>query len=157
MGNGHGTMSEDWGAGMSLNHPALTCVSAWFYQGLAGINSDPAAPGFKRFIIRPQIVGDLTFAKASYQSSHGLIKSEWTRQGAAVDLHLEIPANTTATVFLPVDATQTVLEGGKPVNKSEGVSFAERRDGRAVYVVGSGIYDFAFNLAGVAGTDNHIP
>jgi alpha-L-rhamnosidase len=144
--NGNGTISEDWGSGMSLNHPAFTCVSAWFYQGLAGINGDPAAPGFKRFIIRPQIVGDLTFAKASYRSAHGLIKSEWIRKGDAVELHLEIPANTTATVVLPGDGKQPVLEGGKPVCQSDGVSSAAPRDGRAVYSVGSGIYDFAFKL-----------
>ncbi len=145
--NGHGTISEDWGAGMSLNHPALTCVSAWFYQGLAGINSDPAAPGFKRFVIRPQIVGDLTFAKASYQSAHGLIKSEWECTGDTAVLHVDIPANTTATVVLPADEARPIREGGRPVSESAGVSSAARRDGCVVYTVGSGIYDFTFTVA----------
>ena len=38
------------------------------YQGLAGIQADPAAPGFKNVIIRPAIVGDVTWVKAHHES-----------------------------------------------------------------------------------------
>ncbi len=58
LANGATTLWERWelmnGNGMnSHNHPMMGSVSAWFYKYLAGINVDPNAPGFKRFIVRP--------------------------------------------------------------------------------------------------------
>jgi len=41
-------------------------IMEWFYQDVAGIGGDPAGPGFKKIIIRPQPVGDLTWARAGY-------------------------------------------------------------------------------------------
>ncbi|MEI8207441.1 MAG: family 78 glycoside hydrolase catalytic domain, partial [Kiritimatiellales bacterium] len=147
---GNTTISEDWGGVMSLNHPALSCVSAWFYQALAGINSDPDFPGFKRIVISPQVVGDLTFVKGSYQSVYGLIRSEWSRNGSQVELHIEIPANTEADVFLPADASQPVMEGGRPADKVAGVSLVSRRESGFTCRVGSGTYNFTFTLNRVA-------
>ncbi|MBC8097047.1 MAG: family 78 glycoside hydrolase catalytic domain, partial [Akkermansiaceae bacterium] len=48
-------------------------IMEWFYHDLAGIQLDPRAPGFKHFNIRPQIVGDLTEVKGSYESVRGKI------------------------------------------------------------------------------------
>ena len=38
-------------------------ITEWLYAGLAGIQSDPTAPGWKKFIIHPAFVGDLTWVK----------------------------------------------------------------------------------------------
>jgi len=40
-------------------------ISAWFYKAIAGIQPDPAAPGFEHFTVAPQVLGDLTWAKAA--------------------------------------------------------------------------------------------
>jgi alpha-L-rhamnosidase len=74
-------------------------VDAWFYQTLAGIR--PAAPGFKKILIQPAIVGDLTWVKARFDSPCGRILSQWKRHGAKLDMDITIPANTTATVVVP--------------------------------------------------------
>ncbi len=143
---GNTTISEDWESRMSLNHPALTCVSAWFYQALAGINNDPDFPGFKRIIVRPQIVGDLTFVKAHYQSAYGLIRSEWSRNDGRVNLHIEAPANTSADVVLPADENRPVLESGVPLDKAKDILFIRRDENGVVYRIGSGKYDFTFTV-----------
>ena len=61
--------------------PAITSCSATsapgFTKRLAGINPDPAAPGFKHFFIKPNVVGDLTSARARYDSVRGRIVSDW--------------------------------------------------------------------------------
>ena len=46
---------------------------------LAGIAPDPDGPGFRKVLIRPQPVGDLTWARATDESVRGVIRSDWTR------------------------------------------------------------------------------
>ncbi|RYG39660.1 hypothetical protein EON81_00220 [bacterium] len=76
-------------------------LDAWFYQTLAGIDYDPAKGGFKRFSIRPHVLGDLTWAKAHFDSPYGRIESAWKRDGKRFTLDVTVPANTTATVVVP--------------------------------------------------------
>lgn len=73
----------------------------WFYSGLAGIGQEPGSIAFKKILIRPQPVGNITFAKASYHSPYGIIKSEWHKSDSTFDLQVQIPPNTTATIHLP--------------------------------------------------------
>lgn len=127
---GETSLTEAWDANLttSHNHFMLGQITEWFYHDLAGIASDPAGPGFKRIIIKPQPVGDLQWAKASYDSVRGKIVSEWKREGEKFTLKVAIPANTTATVFVP----------GKSPAEASGVKRLREEDGRAVFAVGSG-------------------
>ena len=95
------TMWEQWNGYWSQIHSCFTSIAGWFHNGLAGIQPDPAAPGFKHFIIRPAVVGDLTWVKSSYRSIHGMIVSNWRREKDVFTLDVTIPANTTATVYVP--------------------------------------------------------
>ncbi len=74
-------------------------LDAWFYQTLAGIR--PAAPGFKKILIQPSVVGDLTWAKAHFDSPYGRIVSEWKIEEHRLTMDVTIPANTTSTVVVP--------------------------------------------------------
>jgi alpha-L-rhamnosidase len=48
----------------SGNHVMLVGdLVIWLYETLAGIAPDPAQPGFKHIVMRPQPVGDLAFPK----------------------------------------------------------------------------------------------
>ena len=118
----------------------------WFYHDLAGFQCDPNSVGFRKIIIKPAIVGDLTWVKASYDSISGKIVSEWRRDGQRVTMHVVIPANTTATIFVPTGDTQHVLEGGALALSSPGVKFLKIEAGVASYLVGSGTYDFQSTL-----------
>ena len=51
--------------------------------------------------IKPQPVGDIKQAKASYHSVYGLISVEWKIENDQFVLDVVIPPNTTATVFFP--------------------------------------------------------
>ncbi|WP_125721919.1 glycoside hydrolase family 78 protein [Flavobacterium ustbae] len=98
------TLTEQWDPrkGNSYNHFMMGQIEEWFYQSLAGIVADPEKPGFKHFFIQPEVVGDMTFAKADYQSVYGKIVSSWEKKDGKFILSVEIPVNTTATIKLPV-------------------------------------------------------
>jgi alpha-L-rhamnosidase len=83
----------------SVNQVFLGDISAWMVNSLAGINYDNESRGFKKIIIKPDYVKDLSWVKGEYKSVKGLIKSEWIRLGDRIKLSVTIPANTTATVY----------------------------------------------------------
>jgi hypothetical protein len=117
-------------------------IMEWFYHDVAGIGDDPAGPGFKKIIIRPQPAGDLTWARASYDSIRGKITSDWKHAAGKFTLNVTIPANTTATVFIPAASSETVTEGGRPAAQSGGVKFLRMENDRAVFEIESGAYTF---------------
>jgi alpha-L-rhamnosidase len=114
----------------------------WLYEYVAGIRPDDALPGFKHVIMRPHPVGDLEFVWASHVSPYGLIRSQWQKNGDTFDWNIEVPANGSATVFVPATEKATVTESGQPIDKAFGVRFVRMDDGRAVFEIGSGNYHF---------------
>ena len=146
LAQGATTMWEQWDGYWSQIHSCYTCPGGWMYQGLAGIRPDEAGPGFKRIIIKPAVVGDLTWVKCHYDSIHGRIVSNWQRAGGKLTMEVAIPANTTATVYVPAKDSAAVAESGKPANTAEGVTFLRMEDSTAVYAVGSGTYRFQSTL-----------
>jgi alpha-L-rhamnosidase len=54
-----------------------------------------------------------------------------------------VPANTSATVYVPAADGAEVREGELPAAEAEGVRLLRREAGAAVYEVGSGSYRFA--------------
>ena len=120
-------------------------IAAWFYKALAGINLDSASLGFKHFIIRPQPVGDLTFARAEYDSIRGKILSDWKRKNGQFQLQVLIPANTTASVHVPATMDSNVTESGKPASNNIHIKFLRMERRCAVYELESGDYHFVSN------------
>jgi len=96
----------------SFNHYSLGSVGEWMYKSVAGIDLDPAKPGYEHIIIHPVPGGGLTWARASLDSIHGRISSSWRILDGQFGLDVTIPANTTATVYLP-DGTVREVESGK--------------------------------------------
>jgi alpha-L-rhamnosidase len=139
------TLWEDWGEGASRNHIMFGDFSAWYYQYLGGIRLDdavsavaerldPGAVAFKRFIICPEPVQGIGWVKAEHDSPYGMIRSAWRRQGGGLRLEVEVPVNTSATVYLPVKPeAKNVVAAMAPV--------ASDRD-RMAFKVGSGHYSF---------------
>jgi len=83
----------------SFNHYANGAIADWLYQVVAGIR--PAEPGFKSILIQPIPGGNLTYAKATYQSMYGLICCAWEIRDSNFNLEIQIPPNTHAQVYLP--------------------------------------------------------
>ncbi len=112
------TLTEQWDPrkGNSWNHFMMGRIEEWFYQSLAGIVTDAENPGFKHFFIQPEVVGDMTFVKATYKSIYGNIASAWEKKEGKLILKVEIPANTSATVKLPIVNNSEVKVNGKSTN-----------------------------------------
>ena len=106
LAKGATALTESWQAlpSVSNNHLMLGHLMEWFYAGLCGIKVQHEAAQY-RIDIKPQPVGDLTYARASYQSPYGTINSGWKRSGKSFTLDVTIPANTTATIYLPSNST----------------------------------------------------
>ncbi|MBT7066787.1 MAG: family 78 glycoside hydrolase catalytic domain [Verrucomicrobia bacterium] len=136
------TLSESLDGSGSDNHVFLGDVAAWMMQCLAGVRHDPAHPGYKRFLIKPEVVEDLEWVKAHHDSPYGRIVSEWRREDDSFSLKITVPANSTANVYFPASHPRVVSESGKPAAKANGVTFLRMENGRVVYEVGSGRYHF---------------
>lgn len=131
----------------SFNHYALGSVGEWLYSTVAGIDLDPEVPGYKRFVLRPLPGGGLTYARATLNSLHGRIVSDWKIENGIFHYRCTIPANTVATVYLPTGDRASVKERGRPAERVAGVRFLRMEGNAAVYEVGSGNYTFTCALA----------
>ena len=138
------SLPEDWDHQPlnSQNHFMLGHINEWFYHDLAGIRCDPAAVGFKKTVIKPIPVGDLTWVKAHYDSLYGRIVSNWRILGDQLAMEVTIPANTTATIHVPTLDPAAVTESGQPVASASGIKFLRMEGDAAVIAVGSGSYLF---------------
>ena len=129
----------------SFAHYSFGAVGRWMFQTVAGI--DMAEPGFGRLVIRPQPADGLSWAKAAYRSIHGRIATAWRTESGKLTLAVTIPANTTATVHLPIADPAAVTEGGRPATHTEGVKLLRSEDGESLFEVGAGEYLFAMPWA----------
>jgi len=120
----------------SFNHYSFGSVGRWMFNTVAGIDTE--GPGYKKIRIEPKPGGGFTYTKASYDSIYGRIESNWKIKGDKFKLEVTIPPNTTATVHVPADDEQAVTAGG--------VRFLYAENGKAVFAVGSGSYQFESNL-----------
>ncbi len=135
----------------SRNHPMLGSVCAWFYNTLAGIRPVEHAPGFTEFMIKPHPLRDLTFINASCQSVRGPIRTQWSKELQTFRLHVEIPPNTRADIYLPAGPNDDINENGLPLacekqdicqDPAQPICHSGRKNGYQVFSVGSGKYDF---------------
>jgi hypothetical protein len=94
------TLTEAWDArpASSQNHLMLGHIEAWFYRGLGGIQTD--GPGFKHFFLRPEFPKELDWVRTWHQSPYGRIVSEWKREGTKISVTCEVPAGSSATLWV---------------------------------------------------------
>jgi alpha-L-rhamnosidase len=133
-----------------MQNEGNTAACGWFSRSLAGIRPSFDGPGFKQFIVEPQLPPDLDHAEYRYRSPYGNIISGWRKEGNVARFMIEIPPNTTATVSIP---GQQVFEGKKEgpgsIKDAEGVQFIRAEEGRLVFEVQSGRYHFTSALQAV--------
>jgi alpha-L-rhamnosidase len=132
----------------SFNHYAYGAIGAWMYSVMAGLDLDPAAPGYQHVLVQPQPGGGFTSVKALHESMYGPVGSAWRLDNGTFRLTVTVPPNTHATVRLPAAGASTITEGGSPLAEGRGIT-SIARDGAAVVVeTGSGQYEFAYPLTG---------
>jgi len=133
--DGFTTVGESWNRGSSRNHMILAQIEEWFHEGLAGIREADGSTEYRDLVIKPRLVGDITWVKGSYMSPQGLIRSEWVKEADFFNFIVEVPANTTAEVWVP-----SLFEGNGLV--PERAEFLRSEDGYDVYRVGAGSFAF---------------
>ncbi|OON67536.1 alpha-L-rhamnosidase [Hymenobacter sp. CRA2] len=144
LAQGATALTESWAAlpTVSNNHLMLGHLQEWLYGALAGIRPAAGSVAFDKIDIRPEPVGDVTSAKATHLSPYGLIASEWQKTASGFELSCTIPANTTATVYLPAADAATITEGGQPLSRQPELKLLGVEQGRARIALGSGVYRF---------------
>jgi alpha-L-rhamnosidase len=133
----------------SFAHYSFGAVCEWMFSQLAGIQTDGA--GYKHIIIRPTPPSPdsnpdqkpIDWVRAHYDSIHGRIASAWKVESGRFELEATIPANTTATVYLPARDAASITESGKVLAQASGVKFLRTEGDRVVLAVESGSYRFA--------------
>lgn len=135
----------------SRNHFALGCIGDWLFSYLAGINPDIENPGYKRSIIAPKPAEGLDWAKASVETHYGRLSSSWKFEAGVFTLDVEIPANTTSIVRIPVRGTgefsvqannQLIYNEDKAVDNTLCIVITDERKDVISFEVPSGTYAF---------------
>ncbi len=137
-------LPEAWDANTtaSMNHCMLGHAQQCFYMDLLGIRQADDSVAFKKIVIKPAYETGLEWVKGYYDSVSGRISVDWKQTTERTLVTVTIPPNTTATVYLPAKDLSSVTEGGRPVDKVQGVTFLRMENGRAVFEVASGTYAF---------------
>ena len=148
---GRTTIPESWDFAGSQNHMILLQIDEWFNAGLAGIQQAPGSTGYDQMIIKPQAVGTLAHVAGTYESPHGTISSEWTRNAAGIlGLRVTVPGNTTGEVWVP-----TLGKGVVPPPTATYVRYENAGHMTyAVYTVVPGTYTFR---GGVGSPRQQVP
>lgn len=123
----------------SFNHYSFGAVGSWMYNYSLGIRPDPRYPGFKHFILSPEPdpTGQMGYARGFYDSVYGRIESRWEAKPGLTEYTFSVPANTDATVYLPVEGLRSVEMDGSVLR--EGAGFV-MENGRIKMELASGTY-----------------
>jgi len=126
----------------SFNHYSFGAVGSWMINTSLGIDRD--TPGFKKFILKPtpDPTGKITFAKGYYDSMYGKIKSEWEIVSNQTIYTIEVPPNTTATLYINASDLDKINENGKKINHVKGITYIGQNEGKFIFSVLSGAYKF---------------
>lgn len=145
--NGATTIWELWNGNTadpamnSGNHVMLLGdLLSWYYENLAGIQTDKTGIGFKKIIMNPVFPEGLNFVKASHESPYGLIKSEWTKEGKSLNWKITIPANSEAIVSLPTDSLSQILVNGKVITRCKDILLVSQIKDKVNVKIPSGDY-----------------
>ncbi len=95
----------------SFNHYALGAVADWLHRSVGGLA--PAAPGYRKVVVRPLVTEALDRAEVVYESGYGRHAVSWARVGSHVVLSVSVPVGTTAEVWVPGADGPVVVGAGE--------------------------------------------
>jgi alpha-L-rhamnosidase len=126
----------------SFNHYAYGAIGAWLYAVVAGIELDPAQPGYKHILLAPQPGGELTRARGNLHTMHGEVVSAWKTAPGCFEWGITVPPNTTASASFPVPFGAKITEGGRPLARAAGVSAVKSTRAATTCELAAGTYKF---------------
>ncbi|MBR3844116.1 MAG: family 78 glycoside hydrolase catalytic domain, partial [Clostridia bacterium] len=108
---------EAWGhkhkGNMTLSHPWGASPGCSIVQGMFGIY--PTTPGFYTFDIKLQL-GQIGSATVTVPSVQGSISASYAQTETGLSAAVVVPANTTATLWLPAEKQGELTVNGTPVS-----------------------------------------
>jgi alpha-L-rhamnosidase len=134
----------------SFNHYAYGAVGDWMYRVVAGLELDPAEPGYRHVLIQPHPGGGLSAAQASLRTAYGETVSGWALADGRLTVTAVVPPNAHASVRLPAATLAGVSESGRPVAEAPGVTRASQAATDVVVEIGSGRYRFDYDASNLA-------
>jgi alpha-L-rhamnosidase len=114
----------------------------WFYRKLAGMNADPEHPGYRNIIFRPEPVNEISYASYSNLTSYGNCGISWKKENGKFIMQIDVPVGSTAAAYVPAKDIKSVMESGKEIRNTTGVTYLRMENGYAVFTTGSGHYKF---------------
>lgn len=140
----------------SYNHYSYGAVAEWMYSDMLGINADKSSPAFKNVVFRfnpdmrqsdeiPSGQKLITYSEGEYDSAYGNIKSRWENTGSGFKYTVTIPANSTATVYVPVSHSDVYFDSVKAAKSGQtsgGVTYLGTEGGFAEFRTVSGNFTF---------------
>lgn len=134
----------------SFNHYAYGAIGDWMYRVMAGLDTYEDKPGYKHIKIQPHPGGGLTKAAATLQTNYGIASSGWTINGKELTLEVEIPANTTADIYIPGASADAITESGKAISAQKELQATATGNQYVVVKAGSGKYRFVTTVPAAA-------
>lgn len=135
-------------ASNSFNHCALGALGEWLYESVGGIAADDEHPGYARTLIAPRPGGGLTWAQATRQTLYGEVACRWQRAGHHTEISVDVPANASAVVRVPVTGAHRVTEGDQQLSVADGITAIREAPDAVLVTVGAGRYTFGFGEEG---------
>ena len=126
----------------SFNHYSYGAIGDWMYRSMAGLDTYEDGVGYKHIKIQPHIGGNFTNVSASLDTYYGKLSSSWKVDSNTLIMDIEIPVNTTATIYIPADNKNNITESGKQIDAVKDITVNRNEDGYVIVNVGSGKYHF---------------
>lgn len=146
--NGATSLWEKWDGytgGGSLNHFMLGYSDTWI-AGLSGLQQDASSVSWQRINFIPKVVGDLTYAKSSYQTPNGVASASWALQQSSLVYDVVVPVGSTAKVVL---TGSDIREGGQDLAGRPGILSHTANGLQNTVIVGAGTYNFTVSRASI--------
>lgn len=134
------TSPEYWDMSLSQNHCMMDHIEEWFFSELGGLHNTGTA--WDEFEINPWQPSDMSSLAVSTRSPYGTISCEWRRYSSGGTIYtIDIPTNSVATVRLPLNGANAVMENGNALDiNSDGVLDISFTNDSVSLRLGSGNY-----------------
>jgi alpha-L-rhamnosidase len=127
----------------SFNHYAYGAIGDWMYRNIAGIDIYENGTGYKKIKIEPHIGGNISYANAELETVYGKLGVHWKIENGKYLMDIEMPANTTADIFIPGASENSITEGGKPLSFQKDIMVRSTAGNNTELILGSGVYHFS--------------
>jgi alpha-L-rhamnosidase len=129
--NGATTTWEHWNGARSRIHNCYNGIGSWFYQALGGLKPEENSPGYRHFIIDPQVPDGVTWVNVSKEIPYGNVQVQWKKEDGKFQMSVKVPVGSNARVIIPPNLRNYYLNGKKMINKD---NFKEISDGLYVFL-----------------------